>query len=232
MTHSDALQAMPRGVCPSCRKSFWRPTRRSRDSGRFCSRTCSFRWRRVQAEMAAAKRGLERRQKIDKRCIVCADNFTAARPNQVICSADCRRQRAIELVAARSLRVGTRTCKHCGAAFEISYRDRRSRFCSRSCGRLWSRRHAQQAAEAEAATRDPVRCRQCGVSFTPLRGTKRTTFCAARCCRKWWRREWRRRARERRRGMGVRSLRPSGWDRMPSLAAGFAQLPKLFSSGE
>ena len=131
-------------------------------------------------------------------CPVCGKAFTAQRVTQKCCSYACRRYahrhgmvRHEPAAAGEPLRRAFH-CLRCHRLVEVTEsRDRRTKFCSAYCERLyWKRPRQAQSVSVQYV----FYCRSCGkrVCVASPKDT-RTDFCSAACRNSWY-------ARQRRRG--------------------------------
>ena len=126
-------------------------------------------------------------------CPVCGKLFTAGRITQKYCSAACRRYAVrhgmIGHDAAGQHESIMRTfhCLRCGVLVTVkSPTDRRIKFCSAHCERLyWKHSKHSNRVKSVAVTR-AFHCRQCGalVEVTDA-ADRRTAFCSAACRIRW-----------------------------------------------
>jgi hypothetical protein len=130
----------------------------------FCSRACSYVFRRATKLARRDRRAAARRKRSFRECPVCGRLFRAQAGNRRICSAACRRRRATD--AAYVWRTGReraeglqpRACKGCGETFTPRRPD--AVHCSPRCNhRSWRRSDAGRAAERERRRRRRERAR-------------------------------------------------------------------------
>ena len=94
-------------------------------------------------------------------CPVCGEHFTAGRRTQRYCSAACRkydyrkRPREAETVQEGTPVIRSFRCLRCGALVSVTDpSDRRQKFCSSRCERLyWKHRRTKKAAPADGSTK-------------------------------------------------------------------------------
>ena len=89
-------------------------------------------------------------------CPVCGKHFTARRKNHRYCSAACRKYdyrkhpRKAEDVPENAAVLRRFTCERCGAVVSVTdICDRRRRFCSSHCERLYWKHRRRQSAQAD-----------------------------------------------------------------------------------
>lgn len=125
------------------------------------------------------------------KCPVCGAMFTAERISQKYCSALCRRyahryglnDHEAAMEDKPVLRVFN--CVKCDRLVRITDRsDKRTKFCSSRCERLYWK-HSKKARSC--AVDRTFYCRNCG-AFVEVTGAKdrRTLFCSAECRKQWF----------------------------------------------
>lgn len=126
-------------------------------------------------------------------CIMCGTVFTADRVTQKYCSSSCRRlahRRGMNDHAkpsARAKRKALRVfnCVKCGRRVYVTTpSDKRTKFCSAHCERLYWK-HSNKVKSL--AVQRTFHCRMCGraVNVTDSKD-RRTTFCSAACRTQWF----------------------------------------------
>lgn len=156
--------------CRRCGTSF-RP--KQADRATFCGRDCAFAHRRELAIVTEVRVEAERRQRTT--CRVCG-GAVAGRARR-FCSDECRNEQARRAARDRfvSVRdtspVETKTCAHCGDAFDVNYHAARRIFCSARCLRLHGKANRRDrirdvrvapVRRAEIIERDRGLCQLCG----------------------------------------------------------------------
>ena len=126
-------------------------------------------------------------------CPVCGKAFTAARRTQQYCSAYCRYYAYRHKTPPSSFPDGkgavlrTFQCLRCGTVVHVTRpSDKRMKFCSSRCERLYWKHSKKQNVRSEAVART-FSCRNCGqlVRVTAA-DDRRTAFCSAQCRAKWY----------------------------------------------
>ncbi len=124
-------------------------------------------------------------------CAACGREFTADRVTQKYCSSYCRRYAhrhgANNHVRSSRKKEALRTfrCLKCGKLVRVTEpTDRRIKFCSAHCERLYWK-HSKKVSSV--VIRRAFQCRNCGtfVEITEPKD-KRTTFCSQACREKWF----------------------------------------------
>lgn len=124
-------------------------------------------------------------------CAVCGQEFIADRVTQKYCSSYCRRYAhrhgANNHVRSSRKKEALRTfrCLKCGKLVRVTEpTDRRIKFCSAHCERLYWK-HSKKVSSV--VIRRAFQCRNCGtlVEITEPKD-KRTTFCSQACREKWF----------------------------------------------
>ena len=124
-------------------------------------------------------------------CPVCGKTFTARRALQKYCSAFCRRyayRHGCDMPPPRQAagkRLRAFHCLRCGKLVVVTQQtDRRTKFCSTHCERLYWK-HSQKVKSQAVA--HAFSCRQCGklVAVTDAKD-RRTAFCSAACRKEWF----------------------------------------------
>lgn len=125
------------------------------------------------------------------KCPVCGTVFIAGRSTQKYCSSFCRRyahrygliERAATAEGANALRIFQ--CVRCGKIITVTDgRDKRTKFCSAHCERLYWK-HSQYVRPRAVAR--AFRCRNCGILVKVSDAKdKRTAFCSATCRIRWF----------------------------------------------
>ena len=125
------------------------------------------------------------------KCPVCGTVFIAGRRTQKYCSPFCRRyahrygliERVVSADGANALR--TFQCVRCGKIISVTdERDKRTKFCSAHCERLYWKHSQHVKPRAVART---FRCRNCGILVKVSDAKdKRTAFCSAACRIQWF----------------------------------------------
>ena len=125
------------------------------------------------------------------KCPVCGKDFTADRSTQTYCSAACRRyayrhrDEAPPAQRACGKTVRSFRCLRCGTIVVVtSHADKRVKFCSPRCERLYWKHSENTACQAVVRT---FSCRQCGRTVTVTEAKdRRTAFCSADCRIQWF----------------------------------------------
>lgn len=170
-------------LCHICSQPITRRIRKSRDSGRCCSRACGFEMiRRERSALRAARlaRLAEVRKAARQRhCIECGGVFEGP-VNAKFCSQQCQvRSKAPKKVQC--------SCRECGSTFLPAYGDKRRVFCSETCCKRHLHRVSKgvERAQTYGVQADPVNpiavlerdgwiCHICGEEAPrELRGTMR-----------------------------------------------------------
>ena len=124
-------------------------------------------------------------------CPVCGKEFEADRITQKYCSNYCRRYAHRHGVNdhGRSSRkkeaLRAFHCLKCGKLVRVTEAtDRRTKFCSAHCERLYWKHSENTACQAVVRT---FSCRQCGRTVTVTEAKdRRTAFCSADCRKQWF----------------------------------------------
>ncbi|WP_143747171.1 MULTISPECIES: hypothetical protein [Megasphaera] len=124
-------------------------------------------------------------------CPVCGKEFTADRSTQRYCSDLCRRyayrhrDEAPPAQRACGKTVRSFRCLRCGTLVSVTNRaDKRVKFCSPRCERLYWKHSEHAACQAVVRT---FSCRQCGRTVTVTEAKdRRTAFCSADCRIQWF----------------------------------------------
>lgn len=126
-----------------------------------------------------------------RKCPVCGALFTARRVTQKYCSAFCRRYAHrygfVDHYGTNCEQQAVRQfcCLRCGAVVVVTdERDRRTKFCSSHCERLYWK-HSQKVRSC--AVQRSFHCRNCGV-LVEVRDPKdkRLKFCSQACREQWF----------------------------------------------
>lgn len=173
------------GVCAHCESQFQRPMRKIRDSGKYCSRECSFAFRKTRSSLkqqcesqriqALRLQRENRRQKLRADCLrtceTCGKRFQATTPTARFCNPLCFRWTRQD-----------RSCTSCGAIFSATSRQKSCKRCKRTVAnrslrkrqrRLYGRKHRERAkrrglvydpkvSSVDIFERDGWRCQSCG----------------------------------------------------------------------
>ena len=123
-------------------------------------------------------------------CPVCGKEFTAIRVTQRFCSTSCRlwsyrhNPRSNESTLNREKVIRTFQCLKCGRIVYVADpADRRTKFCSSHCERLYWKHSEKVRPKAVNRT---FRCRQCGkVVHVTEPKDRRTAFCSDDCRNLW-----------------------------------------------
>ncbi len=126
-------------LCQICSQPITRQIRKSRDSGRCCSRACGFELMRHERSAARSARLAKlaeiRSANRQRQCLQCGGTFEGP-VNAKFCSQQCQvRSRAPKKVQC--------SCRECGITFLPDYGDKRRVFCSETC----SKRHLQRVSK-------------------------------------------------------------------------------------
>lgn len=170
-------------LCQICSQPITRRIRKSRDSGRCCSRACGFEMMRRERSASRADR-LARLAEIRKasrqrKCIECGGVFEA-QASAKFCSHQCS-------VRSKAAKKAERACQECGSKFLPVYGDKRRNFCSEFCATRHFKRVTKGVARAKSygAQSEPINpiavmerdgwtCHICGEDAPrELRGTMR-----------------------------------------------------------
>ena len=124
-------------------------------------------------------------------CAACGREFTADRVTQKYCSSYCRRYAhrhgANNHVRSSRKKEALRTfrCLKCGKLVRVTEStDRRTKFCSARCERLYWK-HSEKVKSQ--AIRHSFCCRYCGAYVEVTEPyDRRTVFCSADCRRRWY----------------------------------------------
>ena len=125
-------------------------------------------------------------------CPVCGKKFTAIRMTQKYCSTACRlwayRHRPVnyEVASVNGELLRTFRCLHCGKVVSVrSSADKRTKFCSPHCERLYWKHSKTKGVKSQSVSRT-FRCRQCGrlVKVTEPKD-RRMAFCSNGCRERW-----------------------------------------------
>ncbi len=170
-------------LCQICSKPITRHIRKSRDSGRCCSRACGFELMRRERSASRAARLVRlaeiRTAKRQRQCIECGGVFEA-QANAKYCSHHCSARN-------KAARKAECTCRECCSKFLPVYGDKRRNFCSEFCATRHFKRVAKGVERAKAygaqseainpmavMERDGWTCHICGEEAPrELRGTMR-----------------------------------------------------------
>ena len=125
------------------------------------------------------------------KCPVCGKEFTADRSTQTYCSAACRRyayrhrDEAPPSQRACGKTVRSFRCLRCGTLVFVRNRaDKRVKFCSPRCERLYWKHSETKACQAVPRT---FQCKQCGRTVVVAEAKdRRTSFCSADCRIQWF----------------------------------------------
>lgn len=170
-------------VCQICSQPITRRIRKSRDSGRCCSRACGFelmrRERREGRLLREARQQMIRMAARQRCCVVCGGSSDG--PSYAkYCSPQCSARRNFSPIPER-------VCKECMRTFTPTYGDKRRSFCSELCATRHFRRVAKGVGRAKSydvpaepinpilvMERDGWTCHICGEEAPrALRGTMR-----------------------------------------------------------
>ena len=133
--------------------------------------------------------------KLQRTCVVCGAPFTADRITQKYCSPSCRRyahRRGLNVhqTAKRGRHVVFRAfrCLKCGMLVEvIDPKDKRIKFCSAHCERLYWKHSRSSHRITPGAVQRTFTCRYCGTTVTVTKAKdKRTAFCSEACRMRWF----------------------------------------------
>ena len=124
-------------------------------------------------------------------CPVCGKEFMADRSTQRYCSAACRRyayrhrDEAPPAQRACGKTVRSFRCLRCGTLVFVRNRaDKRVKFCSPRCERLYWKHSETTACQAVPRT---FSCKQCGKTVVVAEPKdRRTSFCSAGCRIQWF----------------------------------------------
>lgn len=170
-------------LCQNCAQPITRHIRKSRDSGRCCSRECGFelirRERREARLLREAQVQADRKVARQRVCVVCRGAFEGPR-NAMYCSRQC-------LARRNFIPLPECICKECGGGFKPTYGDKRRNFCSEICSTRHFKRVAKgvDRAKSYGAVAEPINpivvmerdgwvCHICGEEAPrSLRGTMR-----------------------------------------------------------
>jgi hypothetical protein len=126
---SRAAFARAKRICLNCGVEY-KP--KQVDRVKFCSRGCSFEYKKKIAEPKKAIKVLAR----NRVCLICGNNYMG-NPASKCCSDDCRRKYANNNAKVRASSTYSSTtfkCKWCGSDYTTKYGDRGKRsFCSDIC---------------------------------------------------------------------------------------------------
>ena len=125
------------------------------------------------------------------KCPVCGKEFMADRSTQTYCSAACRRyayrhrDEAPPSQRACGKTVRFFRCLRCGTLVFVRNRaDKRVKFCSPRCERLYWKHSEHTACQAVPRT---FSCKQCGKTVVVAEPKdRRTSFCSAGCRIQWF----------------------------------------------
>ena len=170
-------------LCQNCSQPITRRIRKSRDSGRCCSRACGFEMmRRERSASRSARLTLlaeSRKASRQRQCLHCGGQFEA-QASAKYCSYNCS-------VRSKAEEKAECACQECGSKFRPDYGDKRRNFCSEFCSSRHFKRIAKGIARAKSygadaepinpiaiMERDAWTCHICGVEAPrELRGTMR-----------------------------------------------------------
>lgn len=125
-------------------------------------------------------------------CPVCGREFTAVRITQKYCSTACRlwayrhRPNVHASLPAKGKILRTFRCLRCGEVVSVrSAADRRTKFCSPHCERLYWKHSKTKGVKSQSVSR-AFRCRYCGrlVTVTEPKD-RRMAFCCDECRKRW-----------------------------------------------
>lgn len=122
-------------------------------------------------------------------CPICGKKFEPKRASQRFCSRICQRkayrmQKERKPLDSCGLVLRRFTCVRCGTVVNVTdSADRRTKFCSSRCERLYWK-HGKKAGAGDYPR--TFQCRQCGKLVTVASGTDhRTAFCSNECRLAW-----------------------------------------------
>lgn len=125
-------------------------------------------------------------------CPACGREFTARRVTQKYCSTACRlwayrhRPNIHASLPAKGKILRTFRCLRCGEVVSVrSAADKRTKFCSSHCERLYWKHSKAKRVKSQSVSRT-FRCRQCGrlVKVTEPKD-RRMAFCSNGCRERW-----------------------------------------------
>jgi uncharacterized Zn finger protein len=125
-------------------------------------------------------------------CPACGREFTARRVTQKYCSTACRlwayrhRPNIHASLPAKGKILRTFRCLRCGEVVSVrSAADKRMKFCSSHCERLYWKHSKANKVKSQSVSRT-FRCRQCGrlVKVTEPKD-RRMAFCGNGCRERW-----------------------------------------------
>lgn len=126
-------------------------------------------------------------------CPVCGKEFTAGRRTQLYCSSHCRRYAYRHRILPSPVQSGAETilrtfrCLQCGTIVRIIQKsDKRVKFCSPHCERLYWKHSKKKHVQAMSVSRT-FRCRNCGKDVVVTEAKdRRMAFCSAECRVQWF----------------------------------------------
>ncbi|NJE33583.1 hypothetical protein E0L13_00880 [Megasphaera sp. SW808] len=125
-------------------------------------------------------------------CPACGREFTARRVTQKYCSTACRlwayrhRPNIHASLPTKGKILRTFRCLRCGEVVSVrSAADKRTKFCSPHCERLYWKHSKTKGVKSQSVSRT-FRCRQCGrlVKVTEPKD-RRMAFCSNGCRERW-----------------------------------------------
>lgn len=125
-------------------------------------------------------------------CPACGREFTARRVTQKYCSTACRlwayrhRPNIHASLPAKGKILRTFRCLRCGEVVSVrSAADKRTKFCSSHCERLYWKHSKTKGVKSQSVSRT-FHCRQCGrlVKVTEPKD-RRMAFCSNGCRERW-----------------------------------------------
>lgn len=188
--HDTLKKEKPIHICENCKKEFERMPN-TKDSCKFCSRECAFKYRRQHPESVSSYTGgkINGYREGDaaiihfKSCRVCRKTFVARYKNSTICSNDCRAAYCRDSARARAMTeyykaLKPKDCVICGKGFFVKYGQRTLSTCSDLCSKALHSRHRSTIRRSRRARlrnqfietvsleylffRDQGRCQICG----------------------------------------------------------------------
>jgi DNA-directed RNA polymerase subunit RPC12/RpoP len=165
--HKVLQKEKPVHVCENCGKEFARFPN-TKDSCRFCSRDCSFEYRRKHPEIVSSYTGGKingykvgaKRNIYYRQCRQCKKTFVSMWETAVICSDNCRAIDGCESARRRSMiahykNITPLFCTVCGKRFFRKYGSKNITTCSEPCDKALKRHHRSMARRVrEARIRD------------------------------------------------------------------------------